>query len=391
MKTDISIIVPIYKGKKYILYWLEKAANNAAYLTPFDLRCELILVNDFPEETIAGGEFQTTGFDLKVLNSKKNRGIHGARVYGLEHAEGEWVIFLDQDDQITDDYLIKQKKCIGDAAAAVCNGYVTHFCKDIRNYIYANSNIQKRVQDLTYYISTGNPIYSPGQVMLKKESIPDFWCRHIIKTNGADDYLLWILMLKEGYQFVINEEKLYTHIGHADNISNDITSMVASIHEIEQLLEDNGFLDDREKEIIRNRNMQGVNIHRSVDIIATYDYWLYLEHRHQSIAEFLQEHGYFKIGIYGMGSLGNRLYDLLYDSDVKVVFAMDRRANDLECEIPIFCLEDERIKRYIKNVDAIIVTAASAFQAIKEEVENKYGALVLSLKNILLEIIKSIQ
>ena len=50
MKVDISVIIPIYKGIQYIPYWIDKIRNNIFHLKTLELECELILVNDFPEE-----------------------------------------------------------------------------------------------------------------------------------------------------------------------------------------------------------------------------------------------------------------------------------------------------------------------------------------------------
>lgn len=392
MKADISIIIPIYKGSKYISYWLDKIRKNAIHLSELNLECELILVNDFPEERIVAEDFQAIGFNLIVLNSQENKGIHGARVYGLECAQGKWVVFIDQDDWITDDYLVKQKLCIGDADAVICNGYCKCFCRDINNFIYSDNDEQKRVLDLSFYISTGNPIYSPGQVMLKKRAIPYLWRQNKLKENGADDYLLWILMLKEGKNFVLNEEKIYTHVEHGRNASSDMLSMMNSIHEVERLLVQNKLLDNVEQEVIRNREVAEGSAYKYVDIIATYDYWLYLENRHQSIADFLRKHGYFKVGIYGIGSIGNRLYDLLTDSGIETIFAIDRRAKKFICSIPVLCLEDVQVEDYMKQVDVIIVTAQSAFETIKREIKKrKYKVLVISFMEILLEMIESVK
>ncbi len=387
MKMDISIIIPIYKGQRYILYWIKKIEKNLIYLNSLNLKCELILVNDFPEEQIKMEDFQTGELSLKVLNSKSNRGIHGARVYGLEHAEGKWVVFLDQDDWITDDYLLKQKLCIKDADAVVCNGYLKSTIVDISGFIYADYEEQKKAIDLSFYIMNGNPIHSPGQVMIKRKAIPCSWCRHKLKINGADDYYLWILMLKEGKKFVLNEEKLYTHVRHGSNTSNDNFSMVRSIREVEQILITDHILNDEEKKIILSRKTPGADRSKLADIVVMYDYWLYLEKRKQSIAGFLREHGYSKIGIYGMGYIGNRLYDFLSDSDIETIFAIDRRAKTFTCSIPVFCLEDAQVERYMKQADAIIVTAEAAFDAIKAEIEKRYVIPVLSFKSILLEMI----
>ena len=389
MKTDISIIIPIYKGQQFIPYWIRKIEKNAVYLNSLHLRCELILVNDFPEEEISAENLQTYGLSMKVLNSKENRGIHGARTYGLEHAEGEWVVFLDQDDWITDDYLLKQKLWIKDADAVICNGYIKKICTEISRFIYADYEEQRRTKALSFYISTGNPVCSPGQVMMKKNAISSSWRRNKLKTNGADDYYLWILMLKEGKNFVLNEEKLYTHVGHGNNASNDNFSMVKSIREVEQLLISDNVLNDEEKEIILSRKTPGAERLKFADIVAVYDYWLYLEKRKQSIAEFLRERGYFKIGIYGMGYIGNRLYDFLSDSDIETIFVIDRQAGKFACSIPAFCLEDTQIEGYMKQADAIIVTAEAAFESIKEEIEKRYVIPVLSFKDILVEMMEA--
>lgn len=391
MKTDISIIIPIYKGQQFIPYWLKKIENNLTHISSLHLRSELILVNDFPEEQIKMEDLQTGELSLKVLNSKVNRGIHGARTYGLEHAEGEWVVFLDQDDWITDDYLLKQKLCIKDADAVICNGYIKKTCMDTSRFIYTDYEKQKSVKDLATYIKDGNPIYSPGQVMLKREAIPCPWYQHKLKMNGADDYYLWILMLKEGKRFVLNEEKLYTHVGHGNNASNDIASMLKSTREVEQILIADHMLSDEEKEVILNRKPLEAERLKYADMIAVYDYWLYLEKRKQSVAGFLREHGYSKIGIYGMAGIGNRLYDFLSDSDIETIFAIDRRAKTFTCSIPVFCLEDTQVEGYMKQADAIIVTAETAFDAIKAEIEKKYVIPVLSFKSILLEMITAME
>ena len=190
---------------------------------------------------------------------------------------------------------------------------------------------------------------------------------------------------------MLNKEKLYTHVGHGSNASNDIASMTCSIREVEEILETKGFLNDLEKEMIHSRKIPGWNRHKSADIIMVYDYWMYLEHRKQSVADYFRDQGYFKIGIYGMSSVGNRLCDLLADSDIKTVFAIDRRARKFICAIPVFCPEDEQVKDYVKQVDAIIVTAESAFESIRKEMKKRYRIPVLSFKNILLKMIEKVE
>lgn len=294
-------------------------------------------------------------------------------------------MFLDQDDRITDDYLWKQKMFIKDADAVICNGCLKDVCVNIDKYIYADYEEHGKAKELLFYISPGNPVCSPGQVMLKRKAIPYFWCQHKLKYNGADDYLLWILMLKNGKKFVLNEEKLYTHVGHGCNASNDNFSMSKSICEAEQILVSEKILDEEEQTIILNRKMPGADRNRLADIIEVYDYWLYLEKRNQKVTDFLRNQRYFKIGIYGMRKVGNRLYDFLLDSDIETVFIIDRQAEKFASEVPVFRLEDMRAENYVNQADTVIVTVDYSFELIKEEIAKKYDIPVLSLKSILVE------
>ena len=362
---------------------MDKIEKNAIYLDSLHIQCELILVNDFPEKDIIIKDLNVYKFKLKIFNLRQNCGIHSARVYGLEHSEGDWIVFLDQDDGIADDYIVKQKQCIADTDAVVCNGYTKFICKNIYNFIYKSREEQERVNDLSYYFFTDNPICSPGQVMIKRKAIPDLWCHHKLKANGADDYYLWILMLKIGSIFSLNEEKLYTHVEHENNASKDVISMLRSLHEVAHNLEENDLLNDLEKESVYNIKKTKYVIGLS----TVYDCWLYLEHRNQSVAEYLKWYGYSNICIYGMDLLGERLCDLLTDSTVKTVFAIDRRAGEFICNVPVFCLEDVQVELYIKQVDVVVVSVISDFELIEKAIKNAYEVPVLSLKDILIEMV----
>ena len=107
---DISVIIPLYKGNKYVSYWIEKVQKNIECLKENDifLECELLFVNDYPDQEIQIKGTDKLSYCVKLFDEKCNRGIHGARVFGLEKSEGAFVVFLDQDDYITDDYLYQQ-------------------------------------------------------------------------------------------------------------------------------------------------------------------------------------------------------------------------------------------------------------------------------------------
>ena len=115
----ITTIIPIYKGIRYIEKQIQQIEEAAKKL---DEQLELIFVNDDPsvplDDTLHSGII-----DIVVLQTDQNRGIQGARVYGLANASGEYVHFLDQDDEISTDFYFSQLEGIGDADLIYCRCY----------------------------------------------------------------------------------------------------------------------------------------------------------------------------------------------------------------------------------------------------------------------------
>lgn len=84
---NISIVVPIFHGRKYIesmIAQLEKCAG----VCEDKYALELIFVNDDPQVPI--GEVSSNVMMVRVLETDENRGIHGARVRGVGYCTGEY-------------------------------------------------------------------------------------------------------------------------------------------------------------------------------------------------------------------------------------------------------------------------------------------------------------
>ena len=91
-KIDISIIVPIYNAEKYLKKCLDSLVNQ----TKKEL--EFILIND--GSTDKSEEIVKTYKDERIKYFKnKNQGIGKTRNFGIEKAKGEFLTFLDADDE----------------------------------------------------------------------------------------------------------------------------------------------------------------------------------------------------------------------------------------------------------------------------------------------------
>lgn len=105
--------------------------------------------------------------------------------------------------------------------------------------------------------------------------------------------------------------------------------------------------------------------------------WLQLKLEGKSLESFFLEKGYQTIAIYGMGEMGNRLYEELKGSQVQVKYGIDKNATGAYADIDVYSLEDE-----LEAVDAVVVTAIFDFVKIEEEISNLFTCPIISLDEV---------
>ncbi len=109
--------------------------------------------------------------------------------------------------------------------------------------------------------------------------------------------------------------------------------------------------------------------------------WLILKQEGKSLTEYFKANNYKVIAIYGMGEMGNRLYDELRESDIEVKYAVDKNAAGTYSELDVIEKEDD-----FEKVDVIVVTATFAFDEIEAEIADKVDFPIVSLEDVVYEI-----
>lgn len=96
----ISIITTFYNAQKFIL----DAVNSINQQKIEDIEVEYILVDDKSEdksremvETFIN-KFGNKDIDFRIIEPDENLGCGGARKFGIDHATGKYLMFLDADD-----------------------------------------------------------------------------------------------------------------------------------------------------------------------------------------------------------------------------------------------------------------------------------------------------
>ncbi|MCI8454248.1 MAG: glycosyltransferase [Lachnospiraceae bacterium] len=326
--AKVSIVVPIYHGKHYIPSLIAQAKANAQAVS---CGLELLLVNDAPEDPIRP-ERGADNLRIHILQTDRNRGIHGARVRGLGYAEGEFVLFLDQDDRIAPDYIKRQLAVVKAADAVVCKAY-----QGEREFYSRNRTLGRGICKESM-MREGNQIISPGQVLIRKEAVPAFWKENLLHYNGADDWFLWLCMLCEEKRFVCNEEALFEHVLHAENTSKDSLSMHKSVCEVYEKLKKNKCCTEKEQEEIRTYVEKHGNTcieerDKFLRLYSLLEDWMTIREQGRSVADYLHRQGWSRVAIYGKGQVGKRLARELLEREIDVSCFIDRAADVLAGEI----------------------------------------------------------
>ncbi len=372
------MIVPVYKGKKYIkglinqLEICTEAAGGA-------VKTELVLVNDDPGDRI-NDCCPSQRIDVQAIETDRNRGIHGARTRGLQYSTGEYIVFLDQDDKIYPNYLKSQLSSIGIGDAVVCRAV-----NEGRQFYNHDIKFEEAVS-FSHMCKKGNGILSPGQVLLRRSAISTVWKDNILRQNGADDWLLWLCMMNENKIFSLNQEVLYEHVIDGSNYSESTLGMYESEKEVYEVIKNSKCFSEERLGQLRQAVENGIEtrlkeLDRLKSIAATYDKWLSVNTPNDVIAIYLKKAGYSAIGIYGMGRIGMRLHYMLR-TKLRVVCFIDRNAAFLKSDIPICPLEDVP-----PQLDLIILTLVDKDDKLLKEISDKTKIPIKSMDNILRDIL----
>lgn len=115
----ISIIIPVYNTGQYLHACLDSILSQSF------VDYEVLLIDDGSQD--GGGaicdQYAQKDDRVKVFH-KENGGVSSARNLGLDRAKGEWVFFVDSDDELLPDGLQTMVNCISDDVDIVMGGLV---------------------------------------------------------------------------------------------------------------------------------------------------------------------------------------------------------------------------------------------------------------------------
>lgn len=247
MSAELSVIIPVYNAADYINQAIDSVLNQQGVFV------EVIVVNDgSTDHTLS----QLTSYGENVsIYTIPHSGPSEARNFGLRKAKGQYVMFLDADDYLSD--------------INICHQCIMKIQKDNLEWVlfsfqYLNNKTGK-FTDIQSYSKTLEEVTDCGQLfyqMIKTGSFPASPCFKVIKRDLlyskdlffigeiiAEDVEWFVRLIIETTRFAIINRPVYIYrkfVLNSITFSMDIEKceqfflmIVKSLESIEKVIDEN--------------------------------------------------------------------------------------------------------------------------------------------------------
>lgn len=250
-----SIIIPVYNKRPHISRSI-KSVLNQTYKN-----YEIILINDNSTDGSLEEIEKYKDKRIKVYHRKtRGPGGYAGRNLGIEKAEGNWIAFLDADDEWSMDYLQQIKDGIVNHPSVKmisCSWLISYGNKSKMNpYHTENSNKGEHYYDVWSYLQSQSPTWT-GTVVIQADVLKISKGFDISYRHEADQEL-WLRLLYEQKikaLYIPYKGAIY----HKDSINTVTSSMDQEksprVERIKKILDrDKDILSKKEKIILKRHS-----------------------------------------------------------------------------------------------------------------------------------------
>lgn len=213
-ETKISVIVPVYNAEQYI------GCCVKSILMQTYSKWELLLIDDGSIDNSLNilKEYEKNDDRIFVLH-QDNFGAGVARNKGIELATGEYIVFIDADDVIENDYFEKLSKKNADLV------FIDVLQKNIdtgREKIEKLSIYNKyKKEDLLREQMTGKILWGGVRKAVKRSLLIEHSIKYSEHRIGEESiYSFEVLYFANNYDFI--DTVVYTYMVHNDSLSHSL-------------------------------------------------------------------------------------------------------------------------------------------------------------------------
>lgn len=424
----ISIVISVYNCEIYIREMLDSILSSTFK------EWECILIDDASTDNT--WDVIQSYVDKRIISFKNERqeGLTKNLNKGISKARGKYIVRVDGDDIVYPDRFEKQVRFMDNNPDILLSGCSMQYFGKRYDIAKANISSDKELRVRLLF----NPVIMHPTFIVRKEVLDKWNIRYNEKLRYAQDYDLLYQIIQYGRIANISDVLVKYRV-HDAQISiekkdeqkacaNFTREKILELLDIElsdqekdswvkYCLSEYGEINDEDKQIIlelqkniieknqkilffdeeilkkifneKNKYMDSgfrsshykMLSEKHLTLFRIVNQWLSAKQDNKNIADYLLNKGYKNIAIYGLGYIGRTLLKELKGTEILVNYVID---NSIETA------EDDSVSVYNMNdslevVDAVIVTAVTWFDEIKEQLSKKIDCDVISFEQIVYE------
>ena len=212
----LSIVIPIYNVGKYVRKTIDSVTNQT-----YD-NLEIVCVNDGSTDDCPQmlSAYAAQDKRIKVVN-QQNQGTYIARQVGVEAAEGDYIVFLDGDDELKPDACAQIVSMVNETDADIVQFGMT---------ILADKHDDEFLRWITRFLNPKKGVFEGSENMIRKcyveEKLPwnvigkairssvakqAFRDMDQVRFSGLDDYVSTFYIYLYANKLYSSERKLYNY------------------------------------------------------------------------------------------------------------------------------------------------------------------------------------
>lgn len=216
----ISAVIPAYNAEEYIERSVASLVRQSQTLH------EIIIIDDgSSDDTVKIVKALQRTYEHIVLLQQANQGASAARNTGLNNAQGDWILFLDADDECAPTLIETYTRFLQENPARYCAVYSQALQVDERGEAISGifSGYDLHGQEGFVQMLLRNPIISPSGSLVKK-TILDEMNGFDTSIKYVEDVDFWLRLLLNGNNIGHVCEPLSFIRRHSSNTTANIES-----------------------------------------------------------------------------------------------------------------------------------------------------------------------
>ena len=205
----VSVIIPVYNVEQYLRQCLDSVVNQ----TFKDI--EIIVVNDCSLDNSLQiiKEYQQKDNKIVLVDLKQNGGLSNARNEGVNVAQGKYLVFIDSDDWVTENYIeilyntiTKYKTNVAVAKIIKYDENLKRFIKNKKNLSFYNKPLRTSSDKKNILLSM--PVTMVAALIVERKFVIE---NNIVfeKVKMAEDLIYYLTLFSYNSSFVYIKNPIF--------------------------------------------------------------------------------------------------------------------------------------------------------------------------------------